>query len=271
MSSSPLLVRPAPGPYPDGTLLRVTPESAGWRHVGFEVCRLQQGASLTRDTAGSELCVVLLSGRADLTFAGREWPDVGGREAVFDGPPYALHVPPGGVLTMAATTPVLEAALCWAPAATGVDPVLITPGDVRVSSRGVGLTEREIRDILMEDRPAASLLVTEVITPAGHWSSWPPHKHDTDDQPRETYLEETYYHRLRRRDGFAVQRVYDREGTLDETLAVSDGEVVLVPRGFHPVSATPGYDLYYLNVMAGPVRRWLVTVDPAHHWQLASQ
>ena len=265
-----LVVRPRQEPAADATLLRVTPESAGWRHVGFEVCRLARGESLTRDTSGRELCVVLLSGRADLTFAGREWPDVGGREQVFEGPPHALHLPPGGTLTAVATTPVLEAALCWAPAERGVDPVLITPADVPVSTRGAGVTERQIRDVLMENRPAAALLVTEVLTPAGHWSSWPPHKHDIDDQPRETYLEETYYHRLRRPGGFAVQRVYDQERTLDETLAVGDGEVVLVPHGYHPVSATPGYDLYYLNVMAGPVRRWLVTVDPAHHWQVAS-
>jgi len=265
-----LVVRPRPEPAADGTVLRVTPESAGWRHVGFEVCRLARGESLTRDTSGHELCVVLLSGRADLTFAGREWPDVGGREHVFEGPPHALHLPPGGALTAVATTPVLEVALCWAPAESGVDPVLIAPADVPVSTRGAGVTERQIRDVLMEDRPAASLLVTEVLTPAGHWSSWPPHKHDTDDPPRETYLEETYYHRLRRPGGFAVQRVYDQERSLDETLAIGDGEVVLVPRGYHPVSATPGYDLYYLNVMAGPVRRWLVTVDPAHHWQVAS-
>jgi 5-deoxy-glucuronate isomerase len=159
-----------------------------------------------------------------------------------------------------ASSAVLELALCWAPAESGVDPALITPDDVPVSIRGAGVTEREIRDVLMENRAAATLLVTEVLTPAGHWSSWPPHKHDADDVPREAYLEETYYHRLRRPGGFAVQRVYDGERTLDATLAVGDGEVVLVPRGYHPVSATPGYDLYYLNVMA----------DPSHHWQVAT-
>ena len=114
----------------------------------------------------------------------------------------------------------------------------------------------------MEDEPAESLLVTEVVTPRGHWSSYPPHKHDTDDPPNETQLEETYYHRLRPADGFAFQRVYTDDGDLDETIAVADGDTVLVPRGYHPVAAGARHDLYYLNVMAGPLRRWCTTVDP---------
>ena len=103
---------------------------------------------------------------------------------------------------------------------------------------------------------------TEVITPAGHWSSFPPHKHDVDDPPRETALEETYYHRLRPAGGFAFQRVYSPERALDESFAVGDGDVVLVPAGYHPVAAGARHDLYYLNVMAGPRREWRVTVDP---------
>ena len=115
----------------------------------------------------------------------------------------------------------------------------------------------------MADEPAESLLVTEVVTPAGHWSSYPPHKHDVDDPPRETYLEETYYHRVRGAGGFGFQRVYTDDRSLDEALAVGDGDVVLVPRGYHPVAAGARHDLYYLNVMAGPVREWCITVDPA--------
>ena len=248
----------------DGCRLRVTPREAGWRYVGFEVYQLAAGAPSSFSTEGRELCCVVLSGRADFTFAGREWPDVGRRSDVFEGPPYAVHLPPDGTLSVAPTTEQAELALCWAPAERGVEPVLITPADVRVYSRGAGGTAREIRDVLMEDRPAAALLVTEVLTPGGNWSSWPPHKHDTDDLPREAYLEETYYHRLRRPKGFGVQRVYTPDRSLDAVLRVGDGDVVLVPRGYHPVAAAPGCDLWYLNVMAGPVRRWAVSVDPAH-------
>jgi len=278
-----LLVRSAAAPADDGLLLEVTPESAGWRYVGFEVLRLARGRHAERRTEGREVCAVLLSGRADVTFAGREWPDVGRRDSVFDGLPHSVYAPPGDLLTVAATSEVAEVALCWAPARQGVDPVLISPEDVLVSTRGSGGTEREIHDVLMESRPAESLLITEVLTPAGNWSSFPPHKHDTDDLPREAYLEETYYHRTKRAgppigphpalpregggSGFAVQLVYTDDRSLDAAVGVRDGDVVLVPRGYHPVAAGPGYDLYYLNVMAGPVRRWQVTFDPKHAWQ----
>lgn len=251
----------------DGCVVRVTPQSAGWRYVGFDVYELVGGARLEQTTDGRELAIVLLSGKAHITGAGREWTDVGDRESVFDGPPHAVYLPPGTRFSVEASSERLEIALCWAPATSGAEPALIEPGDMRVNTRGRGNTEREIHDILMEDRPAVSLLITEVLTPAGNWSSYPPHKHDSDDPPRETYLEETYYHRIRRADGFAVQLVYTDDRSLDEALQVRDGDVVLVPRGYHPVAAAPGYDLYYLNVMAGPVRRWLVSVDPAHRWQ----
>ena len=110
--------------------------------------------------------------------------------------------------------------------------------------------------------------MSELYADPGCWSGYPPHKHDTDDLPNETYLEETYYHRMARQEGFAVQLVYTDDRSLDEAIQVRDGDVVLVPRGYHPVAAGPGYDLYYLNVMAGPRRRWLVTTDPDHRWQL---
>jgi 5-deoxy-glucuronate isomerase len=139
---------------------------------------------------------------------------------------------------------------------------LIGSAEVRHETRGSGGELREINHILMEDAPAESLLITEVVTPAGHWSSFPPHKHDLDDPPRETYLEETYYHRLQPANGFAFQRVYTEDRSLDESIAVSDGDVVLVPRGFHPVAAGARHNLYYLNVMAGPLREWRITPDP---------
>ena len=169
---------------------------------------------------------------------------------------------------MTASSDECQVALCWAPAERGVQPALIRAADVIQFKRGSGRTERTIHNILMEDRPAESLFVTEAITPAGNWSSYPPHKHDTVDPPRETYLEETYYHRTARPEGFAVQLVYTDDRSLNEAIQVRDGDVVLVPRGYHPVAAGPGYGLYYLNVMAGPTRRWLTTTDPDHRWQL---
>ncbi|MCB2134852.1 MAG: 5-deoxy-glucuronate isomerase, partial [Rhodobacteraceae bacterium] len=126
---------------------------------------------------------------------------------------------------------------------------------------------RYINNIAMEDRDVCdSLLVTEVFTPNGHWSSYPSHRHDEDDFPNMTYLEETYYHRIAPHGGFGVQRVYTEDGTLDETMAVKDHDVVLVPRGHHPCAAPYGFEMYYLNVMAGPLRKWRFKADPAVKW-----
>ena len=251
-----------------GVLATVSPESARWSYVGFEVYRLRQGDGVRLAIGAREVCVVLLSGRAEISSGPHRWDEVGSRGSVFEGSPDAVYLPPGNPLEVTATSELCEFALCWAPATKGAEAALIAAAEIKPFTRGSGRTERTIRNILMEDRPAESLLVTEVITPAGNWSSYPPHKHDTDDMPRETYLEETYYHRMARPDGFAVQLVYTDDRSLDEAIQVHDGDIVLVPRGYHPVAAGPGYDLYYLNVMAGPRRRWLVTTDPAHRWQL---
>ncbi len=260
-----LIVSSEREPDASGSVLRVTPESAGWEYVGFEVVRLDAGRTLERETGGEEVCLVVLSGRCRVSAGEAGWDEVGERESPFDGPPHAVYLPPGTAYRVEATTG-LELAITSAPAERGVEPRLIRPEDVQVSTRGSGNAEREIRDILMVGQPAESLLVVEVITPQGHWSSYPPHKHDEDDRPNETYLEETYYHRIQPDKGFALQKVYTEDRSLDETLTVRDGDTVLVPKGYHAVSAPPGYDLYYLNVMAGPVREWKVKNDPDHEW-----
>ena len=254
-------------PDEDGSVVKVTPESAGWEYVGFEVLRLAEGQTVERRADTDEVCLVLLSGVCNVSAGGEEWRDIGGRETVFDGPPYALYLPPGTNYTVEAVS-YLELAVCSAPATDGTSPFLVSPEDIEVEVRGSGNAERRIHPILMDGRPAERLLVVEVLTPNGHWSSYPPHKHDQDDLPNESYLEETYYHKVRPTRGFAVQRVYTEDRSLDETMTVHDGDTVLVPRGYHAVSAPPGYDLYYLNVMAGPVREWKFKNDPDHEWLL---
>jgi 5-deoxy-glucuronate isomerase len=244
----------------------VTPESAGWRYVGFNALRVPQGSRFLLETEGSEACIVVIAGRCAVRVDEVGWPQVGARVSPFDGLPHAVYAPPGVTVEIVAQSGDVEIAIGSAPAERGEPARHIRPSDVRREVRGMGNMERTINHILMEDAAAESLLVTEVVTPAGNWSSYPPHKHDTNDPPRETQLEETYYHRLRDPRGFAVQRVYTEDRSLDESMSVRDGDLVLVPRGFHTVSAAPGYDLYYLNVMAGPVRRWCVTFDPEHEW-----
>ncbi|MGL4812659.1 MAG: 5-deoxy-glucuronate isomerase, partial [Beijerinckiaceae bacterium] len=169
-----------------------------------------------------------------------------------------------------AETPV-ELAICAAPGSGALPARVIAPAQVGMETRGVGSNTRHVRNILPETEPAESLLVVEVITPSGNWSSYPPHKHDRDALPQESLLEETYYHRLNPPQGFGFQRVYTDDRTLDEAMVIQDRDVVLVPRGYHPVAAPHGYDLYYLNVMAGPQRVWKFHNDPAHEWLMAKR
>ena len=263
-----LLVESRRGPADDGSLLLVTPESAGWTHVGFEVLRLGEGQRVVRSADRRELCVVVLSGRVELASEHGDWPGLGGRKDPFSGMPDAAYLPPGTNLSLRGGRGGAELGLCFAPAAFGAAARVLPGEQVEVEVRGYGALERRIHPILMGDREAESLLVCEVLTPEGHWSSYPPHKHDREALPEESLLEETYYHRVTPAHGFALQRVYTDDGSLDESVAARDGDVVLVPRGYHTVSAPPGYALYYLNVMAGPARAWAIANDPDHEWIL---
>ena len=182
----------------------------------------------------------------------------------FEGKPHAVYVPPRTPLVVTAET-ACDVAIGSAPAAGRLPPRLIRPDEVGEETRGTGTNTRYIHNVLPASAAAESLLVVEVLTPGGHWSSYPPHKHDCAEHG-ETQLEEIYYHRLARPGGFALQRVYTDDRSLDETMAVEDRDVVLVPRGYHPVSAAHGFDLYYLNVMAGPVRSWQFTTAPGYEF-----
>jgi 5-deoxy-glucuronate isomerase len=263
---SKLIVRPESSPNFEGTVLTVTPQSAGWEYVGFEVIKLVEGQSLKRETGDQEVCLVLLSGKADVATRNEAWQGIGQRMSVFEKtPPYSVYVPNADHYEVHALTAV-ELAVCSAPGLGNHTARLIGPDQVGVESRGYGNIERQIHNILPEQEQADSLLVVEVFTPGGHWSSYPPHKHDRDALPDESLLEETYYFHVQPEQGFAIQRVYTDDRSLDETLIVQDGQTVLVPRGYHPVSAPPGYDVYYLNVMAGPNRIWKFHNDPDHEW-----
>jgi len=254
---------------PRRTIVDVTPQSAGWRYVGFAAYRLEAGESLALDLPGREVCVVVLEGRADVEAGGQAWRDIGDRASVFDDrPPFAVYAPDGRGARVVARTRC-EVGVASAPGGGRLPARLIEPGGMTRSVRGRDANTRYVTDILPQSAPAEHLLVVEVRTPSGHSSSYPPHKHDTDALPGESALEETYYHRLDPPQGFAFQRVYTDDRTLDVSMAVEDHDVVLVPRGYHPVVVPYGYRSYYLNVMAGPVRAWHFRNDPAHEWMLS--
>lgn len=262
------LLRKNRGPDGDGLVHRITPESAGWEHVGFELWQLQPGQRLRQAADDRERCLVLVAGRADIASGEQRWENLGERTSPFeDRNPHAVYLPGGYGFELVARSS-LELAVCSAPGGGSHEPRLIRPEDIARSTRGTGTNTRHIRDILPESAPAHSLLVVEVITPGGHWSSYPSHKHDTDNLPEESQLEETYYHRIDPPQGFAFQRVYTDDRSLDLSMAVENGDVVMVPRGYHPCAAAHGYDLYYLNVMAGPKRVWRFSTEPVHRWLL---
>jgi 5-deoxy-glucuronate isomerase len=254
-----------------GLVSRVTPESAGWTYVGFELHRLKPHESVSAQTHDREVCLVFVTGKGKAWAGGAELGSLGGRTTPFDGKPWSVYVPQGSSWAVNAETD-LELAVCSAPGLGGGLPArVIAPESLGREVRGKGTNTRYVTNILPESEPADSLLVVEVITPGGHTSSYPPHKHDRDDLPRESHLEETYYHRLNPPQGFAFQRVYtdadaNGERALDEAMAIEDGDVVLVPKGYHPCAACHGYDLYSLTVMAGPKRTWKFYNAPEHEW-----
>jgi 5-deoxy-glucuronate isomerase len=256
--------------HPTGTSGKVhdiTPETAGWAYVGFALYRLRPGDLAEAATGDREVILVLVEGKAVVHAAGQDWGEMGDRMDVFEKtPPHCLYVPNGSDWRAEATTPC-TLAVCSAPGRGGHPARRLGPDGITLTPRGRGTNTRHINNIAMEARDVAdSLLVTEVFTPAGHWSSYPSHRHDEDDFPRMTYLEETYYHRLNPGQGFGIQRVYTEDGSLDETMAVKSHDVVLVPKGHHPCGAPYGYEMYYLNVMAGPIRKWRFQNDPDHDW-----
>ena len=255
-----------------GRVHHVTPASAGWTHVGFDLHRLRAGEAVAAETGGREACLVFVAGTGRVEADGHDLGTLGARKNPFEGKPWSVYVPAGSHWRVEASGD-LELAVCTAPGRPGAHPVrVIAPDGLGQEVRGTGSNVRHVTNILPEtDAGADSLLVVEVITPGGNTSSYPPHRHDEDDLPRQSLLEETYYHRLKPSQGFAFQRVYTDAGPdgrrdLDEAMVLEDGDVTLVPRGYHPCAATHGYDLYYLNVMAGPVRTWKFHNEPAHEW-----
>jgi 5-deoxy-glucuronate isomerase len=248
------------------TIARVTPESADWKYVGFAAYRMEQNEVVHVLEASREVCIVVMAGAVDIETDAQTWTGLGSRDSVFeDNAPVAVYLPPNTRTTIRANR-YAEVGVASAPAKGDYPARLIEPAQMKRSVRGKGANTRYVCDILPQTEPAESLLVVEVRTPGGHSSSYPPHKHDTDNIPAESSLEETYYHRLNPPQGFAFQRVYTDARDIDESLAVEDNDIVMVPRGYHPVVVPYGYDSYYLNVMAGPTRTWHFKNDPKHEW-----
>ena len=247
-----------------GTQVSVTPKRAGWERVGFAVHQIARGEALQRRTGRHEVCLVLLSGLASVTWTGRTRAvRLGPRRDVFSDYPHAVYLPPGTAYEIRATRSV-EIAVCQSPTTEQYPARVIRPEDCGLEIRGGGNATRQIIDILPPSAPADRLLVCEVYTPAGNWSSFPPHKHDEHNPPVEADLEETYYYRFADPDAFGIQRLYTADGRRDEVVTVANGDLVLVRAGYHPFVAAYGYDAYYLNTLAGSFRSMAAPDDPRY-------
>jgi 5-deoxy-glucuronate isomerase len=248
-----------------GELLNFSREGVQWEWMSMSVRRLKPGDKYETKLQGEEVAFVILGGRCNADW-GKGAQIIGGRRNVFDGFPYCLYLPSGHSVKFTAET-VCEIAECRVPSTAKLEPRLVTPKDVFSGLRGGGNASRQIVDIVRPDFPADKLVVIEVYTPGGNWSSFPPHKHDVHNPPAEVDLDEIYYYRIDRpQEGFALQRLYSADKSQDFTVRAEDGDAVLVRSGFHPVVAGPGYNVYYLNFLAGTSRTLSVTEDPNHVW-----
>jgi 5-deoxy-glucuronate isomerase len=247
-----------------GELLHLPREGAHWEWMSFFVRRLCPGDVYRAETKGEEAAFVLLGGtcKADWSHGAER---IGKRKNVFDGFPYALYLPTGNRVSFTAET-VCEIAECRVPSTAQLSPKLVTPNDVASGLRGGGNASRQIVDVMTPAFPADKLIVVEVYTPGGNWSSYPPHKHDIHNPPAEVDLDEIYYYRMNHEKAFALQHLYAGQHSPEQTVKTRDGDAVLVRSGYHPVVAGPGYDVYYLNFLAGTSRVMAVTEDPQHVW-----
>jgi 5-deoxy-glucuronate isomerase len=247
-----------------GELLHLSRQDAGWEWMSFFVRRVTEGEVWENRSDCEERALVLLGGRCTVDW-GSGPRRIGERANVFEGLPYALYLPAGAGARITAETEC-ELAVCSVPSSARLESRLVTPKDVAVSLRGGGNASRQIVDVMRPDFPADKLILVEVYTPGGNWSSFPPHKHDVHAPPGEVDLDEIYYYRMHQPAAYAHQRLYTKDGRRDVTLTVHDGDLVMVRDGYHPVVAGHGYDIYYLNCLAGSARSLANTEDDDHTW-----
>ncbi len=254
-----------------GVSCLITPESAGWRYSGLKVVDLDEGEARVLTSGGDEVAVLPLSTGARVE-VGPQVFELVGRSGVFGAVTDWVYLPRDEEFRLTASGPG-EFALCTARARRRIDPYYVAAADVKIEVRGGGVGTRQINNFLSADVcDADRMIAVEVITPAGNWSSYPPHKHDETSED-EVELEEIYYFRIDGDAGIGFFNMYTTDGEISLTEVVEDGDVVLVPRGFHgPAAAAPGHHMYYLNVMAGPEeeRTWRFCDDPAHAWVRAA-
>jgi 5-deoxy-glucuronate isomerase len=251
--------------------MTITPEIAGWEHLTFGAVQLEQGKEWFFSTSENELVIAILGGTCDVITNFETFKHVGSRSDVFHGLPTALYFSRNTSVSIRSISENLDFAFGFAKAKTDYPNRLIKPEDISIELRGGDNASRQINKMVPPGFSCDRLVMVEVYTPSGNWSSYPPHKHDKrildkNGELLEADLEEIYFYKINKPEGFAYQRIYNDNRTLDELILVSDNHLVLSPEGYHPVVSGFGYDSYYLNILAGSDQSLASTDDPAYSW-----
>lgn len=254
-----------------GTYQKITAKDAGWTHLNMEARLMKKGEVWEGETGGNEYGFVLLSGNFSAQTSKGDWQTINGRRSIFEGIAHTLYLPRQTSFRIRAESDVLDIAAGWCIATEDFPAKFKTPEEAAVEIRGGDNATRQINSLIEPGFGSSKLVAVEVYTPSGNWSSFPAHKHDerkTDEAGNllEANLEEFYFFKLDKEQGYAIQQVYTSDGSLNELMQVRNNDVVLVPKGYHPVAAGHGYTCYYLNYLAGSDQSLANTPDPEHEW-----
>lgn len=237
----------------------------GLKLITFGVLNLSDDKIFAENSGGEEIALIVLSGKCTVKSGGNVYHTIGNRTSVFSGKAYGVYIPCQTDYEIIGNGQV-EIAVCKAPSHLESNPVLITPDDVQIRTVGQHNWKRYVHDIVDMRINARSLVVGETFNPPGNWSSYPPHRHDFDNPPEESEQEEVYFFKVEPPQGFAIQRIYTDDLSLNEVYTIKNNDAVAIPRGYHPVAAAPGYQVYYLWILAGEKRILRPKDDPAHTW-----
>jgi len=254
-----------------GVFASVSPQQAGWEYLNMEARRLNTGQRWGKNTGEYEYGLVILGGVCTIRTSKGEFLKVGRRPNVFSGMPYALYLSRRTDFEIEALTDGFEVAACWVATTEDHPARLVTPKDSVIEIRGGENATRQINGIIPPGFDCQRIVAVEVYTPSGNWSSYPPHKHDVHRVDAkgnilEADLEEIYFYKLDRPEGYAYQRVYTSDGRIDGLMQARNHDAVLVPEGYHPVVSAHGYTTYYLNFLAGSAQSLANVDDPAYAW-----
>jgi len=268
MQKSKLLIQPD---YSTDKIQDISPSSAGWDKLNFCVYKKTKDEVLSGNTANNEYAFIVLSGKVKVLVGNEISEIIGNRQNVFEGMPWAVYLSLNTEYEIIVESEHAEIAVGWCKAKKKYGNKIIIPKDVSVEIRGGENATRQINAIIPPGFDCDKLVVVEVYTPSGNWSSYPPHKHDkhiVDSSKNiiEADLEETYFYKIDKPNGYAIQQVYNDDKTLDEIIRAEDNDLVLVPKGYHPVVAAPGYNVYYLNFLVGSAQSLKASDDPKFAW-----